>query len=114
MAMTIRLLGAAGITTAAITPLYTVPGTPVLGAIVNNIRVANLAGGAVQINLWYAPSGTPPGQGVRILDWNKSIPGIDILVVKPEFTMGPGDRIDLVTTGTPNLEYVVSGTERTL
>ena len=105
--MALRLLGSGGITTATTTALYTVPGT-VLGAIVNNVRLVNLSA-SVNINLYYTPSG---GSQVRIWDWNKSLPANDIVVVKPELTMAPGDKIELVTTGTPSLEYVVSGAEK--
>ena len=108
MPIAIRLLGAGLINTATTTALYTAPGT-VSGAIVNNIRLVNLAGSAVTINLYYTPSG---GSQVRIWDWNKSIPANDITIVKPELTMATGDKIELVTTGTPNIEFVVSGTER--
>jgi hypothetical protein len=109
MAMIIRLLGAGAITTAATTPLYSAPGT-VLGAIVDNVRVVNLAGSSVTVNLNYTPSGS--SSPVRILDWNKSIAANDLVVVKPELTMAPGDKVELVTTGSPNIEYVVCGTEK--
>ncbi len=108
MPFTIRLLGAGGITGAGTTHLYPVPGT-VSGAIVNNVRLVNTGAASVTVNLFYKPNGLAQ---VRILDKDKSIAAGDILVVKPELTLAPSDAIDLVTTGTPSLEYVVSGVEK--
>jgi hypothetical protein len=108
MPITIRLLGANGISGAATTPLYTVPGS-VLGAIVSNVRLANTGGSATTVNLFFTPSG---GSQVRILEKDKSIPGLQTVVVKPELTMAPSDKIELTTVAGASLDYVVCGLER--
>jgi hypothetical protein len=108
MPFTIKLLGADGISGAGTTALYTVPGSA-LGAVVNNVRLVNTGAASVTVNLYFRPSG---GSQVRVLEKDKSIPASEILVVKPELTMAPSDKIELVTTGSPSLEYVVSGVEK--
>jgi hypothetical protein len=115
MALVIRLLGAGSINTASTRVLY--PDTVnfpvpagVLGAIVNNVRIVNLAGSSVSVNLYYRPNGG--AIPFRILDRNKAIAAGDVLVVKPELTLAAGDQIEIVTTGSPQLEYVVSGVEK--
>jgi hypothetical protein len=108
MPFTIKLLGADAISGAGTTALYTVPGSA-LGAIVNNVRLVNTGAAAVTVNLFFKPSGLSQ---VRILEKDKSIAAGDLLVVKPELTLAPSDRIELVTTGSPSIEYVVSGVEK--
>ncbi len=108
MPISIKLLGAGAISGAGTTHVCTVS-SGALGAIVSNVRVVNTGVSAVTINLFYKPNGQAQ---VRILDKDKSIAAGDLLVVKPELTLAPSDMIDLVTTGSPSLEYVVSGAER--
>ncbi|HVR37014.1 MAG TPA: hypothetical protein VMS21_14305 [Methylomirabilota bacterium] len=108
MPFTIKLLGHGGISGAATTALFTVDANA-LGAIVNNVRVVNTGGSATTVNLYYKPNG---GSQVRILDRDKSIPASEIVVVKPELTMGASDKIELVTVSGAAVEYVVSGMEK--
>jgi hypothetical protein len=108
MPLTIKLLGANGISGAGTTPLYTVPGS-VLGAIVNNVRLANNSVSAITVNLYFTPN---LGNQVRILEKDKSIPVGQTLVVKPELTMAPSDKIELTTVAGTTLDYVVCGAEK--
>ncbi|MBI2927040.1 MAG: hypothetical protein HYY24_15200 [Verrucomicrobia bacterium] len=111
MALVIRLLGYGFVTNTAPPALYTVPtGTGVLGAIVNNIRLVNVSGAAGTINLYFTPSG---GSQVRILDRDKQIAANDLLVVNPDLTMAPGDKIEADPTGgSIYVDYVISGVEQ--
>ncbi len=108
MALTFKLLGADIVTTATTTSLYTVPSSS-LGAVVSNVRLVNTGGGNATVNLYFTPNG---GSQVRILDKDKVISSNDWVIVKPELTMGPSDKIELVTTGSPSIEWVVSGMEK--
>jgi hypothetical protein len=105
MGFNLKLLGAARISSAMVTPLYTASGA---GAIVSNIRLVNVGGSSITINLFFRPSGQSQ---IRILDVNKSIAAGDPLVVSPDLTMAAGDAIELTTTGTPTLDWAVSGVE---
>ena len=110
MPLVIKLLGHGAISGAATTALYTVPASPTaLGAIVNNVRLVNTAGSSTTVNLYFTPSG---GSQIRILDKDKSIAAGDILVVKPELTMAPSDKIELITIAGAALEHVTSGVEK--
>ncbi|MBI2928464.1 MAG: hypothetical protein HYY24_22575 [Verrucomicrobia bacterium] len=114
MALGIRLLGAGVISGAATTVLYPNSNYPVpagvLGAIINNVRIVNThATNSTQVNLYYTPSG---GSQLRILDQNKSINAGDLLVVKPDLTMVPADKIELVSASGASLEWVVSGVDQ--
>lgn len=108
MALTIKLLGSGAISGVATTALYTAPASG-LGAIVNNVRLVNTAGSSTTVNLHFTPSGLSQ---VRILDKDKSIAANDILVAKPEVTMGPSDKIELTTIAGAAIDYVVSGMEK--
>ncbi|MCI0748444.1 MAG: hypothetical protein L0Y58_23810 [Verrucomicrobia subdivision 3 bacterium] len=108
MAVEIRLLGADLVNTATTTVLYTVPPT-VAGAVVYNVRMVNTGGAQTNVNLFFKPNA---GAQVSILDKDKLIPSNNILVVKPNLTMAPSDKIELVTTGTPSIEWVVCGVEK--
>jgi hypothetical protein len=110
MALIVKLLGAKEINNSAATEaLYTVP-TSSAGAIVHNLRVVNTqTTGAINVNLYFTPSG---GSQVRILDKDRSIAAGALLVVTPELTLGPGDKIELTPSTTSSYHYVVSGVER--
>jgi hypothetical protein len=108
MPLTIKLLGANGISGAGTTPLYAVPGS-VLGAIVNNVRLANTGGSTTTVNLYFKPNA---GNQVRILEKDKPIPAGQVLVVKPELTLAPSDKIELTTVAGTTLDYVVCGAEK--
>jgi hypothetical protein len=108
MALIIRLLAANVKTASGNTALYTVP-TTVSGAIVKNIRLVNTHTGSVTFNLYFTPSG---GSQVRILDRDKSFAVGALVVVKPELTMAPSDKIDLSTSAGTSIDYVVSGFEK--
>jgi len=110
MALLVRLLGADVKTASGNTAIYTVPST-VSGAIVKSIRLVNTqASGAVTINLFFTPNG---GSQVRILDKDKSIANGALLLFSNELTMAPSDKIELSTSGTTSIDYVVCGIERT-
>lgn len=103
MALVIKLLGALQTNAGSLTTIY----APTTSAIVHNIRFATATASGT-VNLFINPSGTDPAR--RILDKNVVIPANDILVVKPEITMGPGDTIEATTSVA--MDCVVSGFTR--
>jgi hypothetical protein len=108
MPLVVKLLGNGGISGATTTALYTAPST-VLGTIVNNLRIVNTAATSTTINLFFTPNG---GSQVRILDKDRSILSNDVLVVSPELTMGPSDKIELTSVSGAALDFVVCGVEK--
>jgi hypothetical protein len=108
MPFRIKILGNGAISGAATTHLFQAPASEI-GAIVSNIRILNKAGSAATLNFYYRPSG---GSQQRVYGRDYSLPAGELLVVKPEITMGPSDRIELVTLSGASLDYVVSGMER--
>lgn len=116
MALVIRLLNTGVLNGAGPVPVYpnnqyAPPSAGVLGTIVNNIRIVNVATppGTATVTLNFTPSG---GSQLRILDQAKPINNGDILVVKPELTMVPGDLIQLASPSGGSFEFVVSGVEK--
>jgi hypothetical protein len=109
MALIIRLLGAGSASIAVTTTLYTVPTTGgVLGAIVNNLRLVNVGGASGTFNLYYKPSG---GSAYRIQTREQSLNANKHVVIQPDLTMGPGDALQVVPSGSA-LQYVVAGFEQ--
>jgi hypothetical protein len=108
MAIIIKLLNAGAITGTTQPTIYS-PATPSTTAIIENIRLANTSGATATMQAYLVPSGT--ATNVRIIEANKSLANNDILVIKPELTLGPGDAV--VVSSSANLDFAVSGVERT-
>ncbi len=110
MSMVIKLLANGPITSATPAALYTVPSTS-LGAIVNNIRIVNThATTNVTVNVYLTPS--PGSTQYRISKLNEALNAKKMIIIKPEITMGPSDKIELVVSATPTLDFVISGSEQ--
>jgi len=111
MALIVKLLAHGVTNSGSVTGLYSVS-APKLGAIVDNLRFVNNLGSPVTVNLFVKPStGPSAGSQIRLLTMNTSVPVNDILVVKPELTLGPSDAIEVATSAA--MDYVISGVERT-
>ncbi|MCI0748445.1 MAG: hypothetical protein L0Y58_23815 [Verrucomicrobia subdivision 3 bacterium] len=74
----------------------------------SNVRLVN-TGGQVNVNIYFRASGGI--NPIRIFDRDASL-GTALTILKPELTMGPGDRIEMSTTSSPQVEYVVCGIEK--
>ena len=108
MPFIIKILGAGATIANAKTGLYTAtPAPPGLGAIVQNVRLVNTAAASGTVNLFFKPNG---GSQIRILGKHKPVVAGDILVVKPELTIGPSDAIEVTTSQV--MDFVVSGVEK--
>jgi len=103
MALVVKLLKAMATTASVTTTVY----TPSVSAVVSNIRIAT-TGTAGTVNVFLDPSGAADPR--RIAQKDKSLAAKEILVVKPEITMGPGDSIKVSTSVV--MDCVVSGFER--
>jgi hypothetical protein len=111
MAFIIRLLGAGVTNAGTLTVPYSVSSgasPSLLGAIVSNVRLVNTTLNPVTANVFYRVSGSP--NQVRISDKDKSVAAGDLLLVKPELTMGVGDTIEATTSAA--IDYVVCGVEK--
>lgn len=72
--------------------------------IVGNVRLAT-TGTVGSANVYFCRSGT--STDVRVLEKNKALAANDVVLVKPEITMGPGDLIKVSTSVA--MECVISG-----
>lgn len=108
MAYVIKLLDKGYTAANTLKKVYEVP-SGVLGAVVTNIRFVNdNPSTSTTIDL-YLKKGANTAR--LILDKSKTLAAKDYFIIKNEFTLEPGDKIEMTTTAA-NIYFVVSGIEK--
>lgn len=106
MPFVIKLLGHGTVGAGAAT-VYQVT-TPVLGGIVNNLRLVNAGGSAATVNVFYRA--TTGGTQIRVFDKDYSLAASAVVVIKPEITLATSQLIEVSSSAA--VDYVVSGMEQ--
>jgi hypothetical protein len=109
MAFVIKALGSGTVTTAGSSDLYTVGAGK--SALVNNTRFANNSANSATLTFLVKPSGAATARRLSARD--VSLPVGGALVMEDAVTLGQGDKLQVLVSGTsPSIGWMANGVER--